>query len=50
MKAVYNGSKEVVRVLMAAGADPTATDWEGKTSLARAIEAGHDELVELLRR
>jgi ankyrin repeat protein len=48
MKAVQNGHKAVAKMLLAEGADTTAEDWEGKSALTVASEAGRQDMVELL--
>lgn len=40
--------QEIVRLLLAAGADPTLADGEGVTALEHARARGHDELVTIL--
>jgi len=47
--AAKNGRKAVIKLLLAAGADVTAEDWEGKTALVLASERGRPEIVELLK-
>jgi ankyrin repeat protein len=39
---------EIVRLLLAAGADPSIADREGVTALQHARERGYDEMVRLL--
>ena len=41
--------QEVVRVLLAAGADPSIGDRDGVPALEHAIRLGHDELAAILR-
>ena len=43
-------SREVLRVLLAAGADPNAADASGATALHDAARCGHADLIALLRR
>jgi ankyrin repeat protein len=46
--AAMNGRAQVIRLLLAQGADPKSTSAEGKTAADYASEAGHSELVEIL--
>ena len=49
MLASANGKPEVVRVLLAAGADKDLRDNDGKTALDLAIEQNKDACAALLR-
>ena len=49
MAASFNGKPEVVRVLLAAGADKDLRDNDGKTALDLAIEWKKDACAALLR-
>lgn len=42
--------QEIVRILLAAGADPGIPDGDGVTALQHADRRGHDEIARLLRR
>ncbi|RHW26988.1 ankyrin repeat domain-containing protein [Nocardioides immobilis] len=42
--------QEIVRILLAAGADPGIADGDGVTPLQHAEQRGYDEMVALLRR
>ena len=42
--------QEIVRILLAAGADRGIADSEGVTPLRHAEQLGHDEIASLLRR
>lgn len=46
---IVNKHREIVKLLLAKGADVQAQDKNGKTALARALEAKSEEIVELLR-
>jgi ankyrin repeat protein len=46
---VYGRSVPIVRMLLAAGADPNARDARGATPLRYAVRHGREELAELLR-
>ncbi len=46
--ACTSGVKEVVRALLAAGADKAAADREAATPLHAACRTGHEEAVRLL--
>ncbi|HEV8595421.1 MAG TPA: ankyrin repeat domain-containing protein [Thermoplasmata archaeon] len=48
--AAANGNVEIVRTLLDAGADPNVPTKDGKTPLAWAVEKGHHEVAEMLRR
>ena len=48
--AANTGMTEVVSVLLQAGADVHAQDTEGRTPLTKAMQGGHDQVAELLRR
>jgi ankyrin repeat protein len=48
MLAARNGRCEVVRILLAAGANPGLGDLEGNTAVKIAQEAGNQEIVSLL--
>jgi len=47
-RASYKGFISAVRLLLAHGADPTALDCYGKSTLAIARDSGHQEIVQLL--
>jgi ankyrin repeat protein len=47
--AAYFGRREMAEWLLERGADPAATDYEGKTPLQVAEEHGHGEVAEMLR-
>lgn len=47
--AAANGATENVRVLLAHGADPNATDALGKPPVQIAHEYGHAEIVQILQ-
>ena len=47
--AVYNDRKDVVELLLEAGADKTALNAEGKTPYEQAVLLGKPELAELVR-
>jgi ankyrin repeat protein len=47
--AAHNGSVDLVDALLAAGADPEATNDDGVTALDLARKAGHDAIVERLQ-
>ena len=49
MNASYSGNTEVVRVLLAAGADKDLRSNNGKTALDLAIEENKDACAALLR-
>jgi uncharacterized protein len=42
--------QEIVRILLAAGADPTIADKDGVTPLRHAERRGYDEIATVLRR
>lgn len=46
----YFGGAEMAEWLIAHDADPNATDYEGKTPLARAVGAGNEAVAEVIRR
>lgn len=46
--AAYNGHTAIVRTLLAAGANPNATNDIDETALAYAAENGHTEIVKLM--
>ncbi|KAH7378247.1 ankyrin repeat-containing domain protein [Pyrenochaeta sp. MPI-SDFR-AT-0127] len=48
MIAALKGHGEIVKLLLAAGADTKATDRQGKTAMMLASEAGHREIQEIL--
>ncbi len=48
--AAAAGALESVTMLLAAGADPAAKADDGSTALGRAIQAGHAEVAEALKR
>jgi ankyrin repeat protein len=45
----HNGRADVVRMLLAAGADVRMTDSEGKTALMLASEYGNQDIAQILR-
>lgn len=47
--ATQTGNKNLVKLLLAYGANPNIRDSEGKTPLSRAEDAGHREIVDILR-
>src|SRR6185436_20785034 len=49
MFAAWRGCLSDVSTLLAAGADPTVTDREGRTALDHARAQRHSAIVELLR-
>lgn len=49
MKAVRNGQKETVKMLLDAGADITPTDCFGYDALALANAYGHKKIANMLR-
>jgi len=50
MRLVVKGHREVVRFLIAKGADLAAKDSRGRTTLDWARQRGHTEIVELLKK
>ena len=46
--AAREGEVDVVKVLLAAGADVEAKDEDGRTALHRAARAGHGDIVKVL--
>lgn len=48
--ASANGHTEIVQMLLANGADVNQTDSEGRTALRRAIQEGHKETIQILKR
>jgi len=48
--AVQSASTDVAKALIAAGADVERKNKEGKTAEMLAVENGHQNLAELLRR
>jgi len=50
MLASENGHMEVVKVLLAAGADVNVKSRTGNTALSQATEQGHSEIIELLKK
>ena len=52
MNPVYlaaSGQMEIVELLIARGADRSATDSEGNTAAATALASGHVEITEYLQ-
>ena len=50
MRAAFAGDLELVKLLLERGAEVKARDNRGKTALAMAIEGGHKETEQLLRK
>lgn len=50
LAAAADGDAEIVRMLIAAGADVTAHTKDGKTPVSMALERGHPDIAELLRK
>ncbi len=48
--AVAHGRADMVRWLLARGANGSGTNWQGKTALQVATERGDEEIVKLLNR
>ena len=48
--AAANGNLEIMRTLLDAGADPNLATKDGKTPLMWAVEKGHRQVADLLRR
>jgi len=48
--AALPGQKTIAEILLAHGANMDTRDWYGKTPLSLAKEAGHTEIVELLKK
>ncbi len=48
--AAANGNAEIMKMLLDAGGDPNVPTKDGKTPLAWAVEKGHREVAEMLRR
>jgi len=48
LEAVANGRLDIVKILVAHGADPQARTDDGKTALAFAQERGHREVAKYL--
>jgi len=48
--ASAKGDIESVKLLLARGADVKATTRDGKTALGLAVEEGHDDVAELLKK
>lgn len=49
MSAAHNGMTDVVDALLAKGADPSRRDTAGKSARDYAVEAGNQDLADLLR-
>ncbi len=49
MSAARNGHTEVVKLLLAAGANVSAKNNKGETALSTARMRGHEEIQELLK-
>ncbi|NIN67511.1 MAG: ankyrin repeat domain-containing protein, partial [Anaerolineae bacterium] len=49
-KAAFGGNVELARLLLERGADVAAMTDDGRTPLDIAIERGHAELADVLRR
>ena len=47
--AAAQGHVDVVEVLLSSGADAARLDTQGRTALQRAKEAGHEEVVKIIR-
>ena len=50
MAAAKGGYSELAKLLLFNGADVNAKDDRGRTALMWAIESGHDEMAEILRK
>ena len=50
MAAAETGNTSIVKALLDLGADVNARDDKGRTALGWALEGGHNEVVELLRK
>jgi len=50
MWAAAYGHTDTVKLLLERGADASARDNRGKTALAMAVEGGHKETEQLLRK
>jgi ankyrin repeat protein len=46
--AAEKGFAEITRLLLTAGADPSARDHNGKTALQIAKRKGHSQVIEIL--
>lgn len=49
-RAAFMGHVDVVQLCLRAGADPSIRDADGKTSLDKAVQQGHEAVAEALRR
>ena len=49
MFAAAEGNAEVVKILLAHGADPTKGDVDGETSLQFAASKGHKQVADMIR-
>jgi ankyrin repeat protein len=49
MAASEYGHREIVKLLIEAGADVNAADWYGRTALGWALRGGHTDIVNLLK-
>lgn len=46
--AAFHGNQEMMRLLLEHGADPLATAYDGQLALQRAVQRGHDAVVNIL--
>jgi ankyrin repeat protein len=50
MYAAGEGHTEIVKALLAKGANPNAKDMDGGTALMRATKRGHTKVANLLKK